>query len=117
VLVRYNTIYNTSMNVRACWTSTNNVIERNLLVKTRMSSATSYQYGNIRGYQLSGSGNIARDNMGCQAKTIIDNYDAGLGIQNGGGNQFPVDPLFDSIAPNGFRPRDSRCITFGRYSM
>jgi len=109
VTVKFNTIWNTRMAIICYGLSADNLIERNLLGKTHPN------YGCIRGLQLTGTGNVARDNLGSDSKSMIDNYKGGAGVADGGGNQFPVDPRFDDIGSGGFRPRNPAARGHGRY--
>lgn len=117
VQVKYNTIYNTSMNVRAVWKASNNVIEYNILQRTKPGTAP-FQYGNIRGYQIStDNSNVAKNNFCFESKMAIDNYDGGKGVMDGGGNLWPVNPQFDSIGVNGFHPQNTQAQAYGRYGL
>jgi hypothetical protein len=89
VVVRHNTLYDAAQNLLISGGSRDNVVERNLVGRTRGN------YGNLRSYRISGTNNVARDNVGFAASSIIDNYDGGNGVEDGGGNRFPVDPGFD----------------------
>jgi hypothetical protein len=113
VLVRYNTVYDTSQNIRVLWTSHDNVISWNIL-----DMVGQFNYGNVRGYQLSGQGNVASDNWGYDADTFILNDDGYTGIDDGGGNVFPKDPRFDSTAScDGFHPSTAGSDQYGRYGQ
>ena len=90
VTVRYNTVFNTAQNVLVAWASHDNALYGNLLDKVRAG------YGNVRGYQLTGSGNKATNNVGADARIFLLN-DAGYnGVADGGGNQM-INPGFDSV--------------------
>ncbi len=109
VTVRYNTIYNTRQSTLVGWRSANNRIERNLL------SVTVSPNPNIRGYQLSGVGNVARENAGWGANALLRS-DAGYQqIADGGGNVV-VDPRFDSVSAGGFHPLNPAAQGYGVYA-
>jgi hypothetical protein len=108
VTVRYNTIYNTSQSVLVAWTSSNNQIYRNILYLTNPSN------GCIRGYQLTGTGNTASNNAGGSASSFFKND--GTGVGDGGGNVFPVNPLFSSVAPFALHPQNPACQAYGAYA-
>jgi hypothetical protein len=111
VTIRYNTIYNTVQNLLLAWGAHDNEMYRNLMVKV----ATNY--GNIRGYQLDGPGNVAHDNGGGEAKQHILNDSGYVGVVDGGGATFPLDPQFDSVtACTGFHPQAPPAQAFGRYA-
>jgi hypothetical protein len=110
IVVRYNTIYNTAQSILIAWSAKNNLIYGNLMQRVGAN------YGCIRGYQLSGSGNRANANAGYQARLLILN-DAGYhGVEDAGGNIFPLDPQFASIEPFGFHPQNPAAQSFGRYA-
>jgi hypothetical protein len=114
VTVRYNTIYNTSQNIMVSWRSTGNDLYRNLVDKVNLD--ISPNYGNIRGYELSGLGNIAFNNWGDRAKTLIYNDRGFLKVVDGGGNIFPSDPQFDSVTScGGFHPLKKGAKDYGRF--
>jgi hypothetical protein len=90
--------------VFVAWASSDNVIERNLL------GDAGERYGAIRGYRLDGEGNVARDNVGFGASALLLNDEDHRGVEDGGGNRFPVDPGFeergscDGYVPGGEEP-------------
>ena len=85
VVVRFNTIYNTVDSVLVAGLSHDNQIYGNLLGKTDKT------YSGIRGYRLSGHGNVARDNGFFETRGAIHN-DAGYpGIVDAGGNNMVKD--------------------------
>ena len=114
VIVRYNTIYNTGQSILVAWSAKNNQLTGNLMQKVGTN------YGCIRGYQLTGTGNVATANAGYGARLLLLN-DAGSpasgypGVQDGGGNLFPLDPRFDTIGPGGFHPLDLAAQAYGCY--
>jgi hypothetical protein len=114
VIVRYNTIYNTSQNIRVLWTSHDNSIYRNIMDKVNL--GISPNYGNVRGYQLTGANNAAYDNWGYLAKSFIYNDKGYTGVEDQGGNEFPSDPNFDSVTScDGFHPSAPDTDAYGRY--
>jgi hypothetical protein len=110
VTVQYNTIYDTAQNILVAWGSHDNTLQGNILDKT------GDNYGNIRGYQLSGAANVATDNAGGESKELVLN-DAGYpGVTIGDANQFPVDVTFDQTTDcDGFHPSTSSVQSLGRY--
>jgi hypothetical protein len=70
---------------------------------------------NIRGYQLTGTNNRAFQNVGHDARALINNYDGGIGVHNAGGNVFPRDPEFNNTnSCSGFRPTTPGMSGYGR---
>jgi len=114
VVVRYNTIYRTLQNILVAGSATNNDIYRNIVDKVDLDASP--LYGNIRGYQLTGRNNVAHDNLGEGANSLIYNDPGYVGIYSTGGNVFPRPPLFDSISCDGFHPKDGVALHFGRYA-
>jgi hypothetical protein len=87
------------------------VIARNIL------SRVARHNGNIRGYELTGKKNRAMQNVGYDARTLIDNYNGGVGVRNAGGNLFPVNPEFNNTnSCHGFRPTRRGMSGYGRWS-
>jgi hypothetical protein len=110
VTVRYNTIYNTSQCILVGWRSSKNRIYRNILSLTWTSNS------GVRGYQLTGAGNVAYENAGSYAKSLFMN-DAGYQpVADGGGNCFPLDPQFDYPGLSGFHPQNPLCQNYGVYA-
>jgi lipopolysaccharide exporter len=106
VTVRFNTIYNSSQNVSLSRDTSGVVLERNILVKARES--------NITAYRLSGSDNVARQNIGDAAPLFLDKGGAPGSLVDGGGNLRSHDPRFDSIGCAGFH--SARFKTYGARS-
>jgi hypothetical protein len=116
VTVRYNTIYNTSQSILVAWRSAGNDIHHNLMDQVNFD--ISPNYGNVRGYELSGTGNIVHDSLGYQAKSLILNDPGFVKVADGGGNVFPSNPKFDSLSScDGFHPATAAAQTFGRYGV
>ena len=109
VIVRYNTIYNTGQSILVAWSAKNNRLYGNLMQKVGTNC------GCIRGYQLTGTGNVATANAGYGARLLLLNDAGYVGVQNGGGNLFPLDPQFDTIGPGGFHPLDLAAQAYGCY--
>lgn len=83
VVVRNNVLAGAPQNVLIAWKSHDNTVERNLLIRT----ADGNWYPNIRGHQLSGSGNKAIVNGGYGGATVISNHnDSPQGVADLGGN-------------------------------
>lgn len=109
VTIDRNTIINTSQSVLVSWASYDDLISRNIM------DIVAPNNGNIRGYELTGKNNLAKQNVGYNAKSLIDNYDGGNGVANGGGNLFPVDPDFHGSAScSGYKPANPRTVGYGR---
>lgn len=104
--VRANTIVETAQPVVVAWASGGNVIEGNLL------GDAGGDYGAIRGYRLDGEGNVARDNAAFGVSEMLLNDPGHRGVEDGGGNEFPVSPRFDErdsctgYVPGGERARE-----------
>ncbi len=114
VTVRYNTLYNASQNLLVSWSSKRNKIYRNILGRL---SGTNSVYGNIRGYQLTGSDNVASENVGFAANRLLYNDSTRPGVINGGRNVFPLNPQFDSVSScRGFRPTNAPAKLYGRWA-
>jgi hypothetical protein len=109
VIVRYNTIYNTRQSILVAWSTKNNQFYGNLMQKVASN------YGCIRGYQLIGRGNVATANAGDEARLLILNDGGYQGVQDGGGNVFPLDPQFDTLEPGGFHPFCLAAQSYGCY--
>jgi hypothetical protein len=113
VIVRYNTVFDTSQNIRVLWTSHDNDISWNLLDRVGQDN-----YGNVRGYEVSGQDNVASDNWGYDADSFILNDEGYVGVVDGGGNVFPRDPRFDNTSGcAGFHPTAAGTELYGRYGQ
>jgi hypothetical protein len=110
VTVRYNTIFNTAQSILIAGASSTNTIYRNIL------DQVGANYSGVRGYQLSGLGNVAAENLVYRAKAVLQNDSGYVGVQDGGGNVFPVDPMYDYVGPTGFVPQNPPAWEFGRYA-
>jgi len=114
VLVYDNTIYNTSQSILVAWSAQNNELFNNLMDK--VDTEHNPNYGNIRGYQLTGLNNRAHDNLGYEAHSMLLNHSDYTGIEDQGSEVFPRDPKFDSVTScSGFHPSDPTAEQYGRY--
>lgn len=87
VVVRNNVLADAPQNVLVAWKSHNNTIQRNLLIRTDNGTWSQPWYPNIRGFRVSGSGNVALINGGFGADTVISNHnDSPQPIADLGGN-------------------------------
>jgi hypothetical protein len=110
VTVRYNTIHNTyKPSIVVGWATKNSAVYRNIVSKTADNSL-------IRGYQLTGTGNWAQDNIGFQGPKVVGS-DSGFAsvVADKGGNTF-ADPKFDSLSCNGFKPGNAAAVGYGKYA-
>jgi hypothetical protein len=87
--VRANTIVEAAQPILVSWRSADNLIEGNLL------GDAGERYGAIRGYRLDGEGNVARENAAFGVDSFLMNDQGHRGVRDGGGNRFPVEPVFD----------------------
>lgn len=87
VTVRHNTIIDTAQPILIAWGSSDNTITGNLF------AGTDPGYGHIRGYQLSGEGNVVTGNAGDDHEPFILNDEGYTGVQDGSGNVVGVDVL------------------------
>jgi hypothetical protein len=94
VRVRFNTVYNSSQNVSLSRDTKDVVLDRNILVKARES--------NITAFRLSGSDNVARDNIGDEAPRFLVKTGTPGSLIDGGGNLRSRDPRFDFVGCAGF---------------
>jgi hypothetical protein len=100
VRVRFNTIYNSSQNVSLSRDTSRVSVERNILVKARES--------NITGFELRGSGNVARENVGAVAPAFLARSGTPGSLVDGGGNLRTSHLRFDSIGCAGFHSKRFR---------
>jgi hypothetical protein len=112
VTIRNNTLYNASQNALVAQASEHIVFERNLMGR----STGKWWYPNLRGFSVTGAGNIARQNMGFAASKFLLNTNSTTGIADGGGNLFPVDPVFASASCAGFQPTNAAAKMYGRWA-
>ena len=110
VLVRHNTLHRAVQNLVLSGESSSNRIEGNIL------SSTSEGNASIREYELSGTGNVVRGNLGYATTAIIDPsiLESGHGIEDGGGNRSSTDPGFgDEHGCDGLVPDDATAKAYG----
>ncbi|MFA9432414.1 hypothetical protein [Egicoccus sp. AB-alg2] len=111
VTVRNNTLFRAAQNLLVSGASSDNLIERNIF------GGTGGGVGSIRSFELTGSGNVARDNIGFAAATLLDVPDTaeeGAGLADGGANRFPIDPGFDRVdSCDGFIPSNPEAAGYG----
>lgn len=88
VIIRYNTMRDNSgpSNVQLAWRTSNVLIERNIMASPDEGRA------NITTFELSGSDNVVRNNVGWHSAGLLEAAD---GIQDGGGNVW-LDPWLDA---------------------
>jgi hypothetical protein len=85
--VRHNTIVDVAQGVLLAWRSHDNTVEGNLIGRTGPA------YAAVRGYQLSGEGNVVTGNAAFETAAMVAN-DAGYRGVDARNNRFPVDPAF-----------------------
>jgi hypothetical protein len=113
VTVRYNSLYNAAQNVVVPWKSHHNVIDHNILGYAWGKS----WYPNVRGFELTGTGNVASRNFGYKAAMLLRN-DGTTAIKDGGGNKFGTDPKFNNVSScSGFLPQNTAAQGYGRYGF
>ena len=94
VTIRYNTMVDNlgPSNVQLSYGAANNLIEHNVF------DTVSPGYANVTRFELAGTGNMARDNVGFHSSAVLD---AGGGLLDGGGN-LHIDPQLDAT----YRPQN-----------
>jgi hypothetical protein len=110
VIVRWNTIIGTVQPILVGGRSRNNLITGNLL------EGAGPRYGLIRGYRLTGGGNIARGNAGGGAARMLLNDRGFAGVRDGGDNVFPLEPHLDTLGPRRLWPRNPSARGYGRWA-
>jgi hypothetical protein len=103
VVIRYNTIRGGTENISLSRDAADNVIARNIL--------DGASQANVGTFELRGQGNVVRDNLGFGAPRFSDR--AEFRVPN---DRTAVDPAFDSIACQGFHPRNAAARPYGRYA-
>jgi hypothetical protein len=93
VSVRFNTIVNSAQNVGVSRDSSRVRIYRNLLVRA--------EEANVLGFELEGSRNVVRDNIGAEAPAFLANTGGRRPLDDGGGNLRAGKIAFDSIGCKG----------------
>jgi hypothetical protein len=111
VTVRYNTFYNAVQPVAPSYDTNHNRFEWNIIGKSQGLA------GAIHAYVLRGTDNVAANNIGFSVPKLLTSTGGGVPVANGGGNVFPLDPKFDSVAScDGFHPLAAAAVPFGRYA-
>jgi hypothetical protein len=95
VVIRDNTIANDVMNISLSQGASNVIITRNILFDARDAS--------IAGFELSGTNNIAYNNVSTGAPHVVQND--GVAIKADGNHRVPA-IRFDSLTCKGFRPEN-----------
>lgn len=109
VIVRYNTMATSLRPLLVADESSNNVIERNIIVEGSENYA-------IRAYELSGTNNVFRDNV-FGSFDYLQFGDPGYELlTDGGGNLLQHDPALDGIGCDRMRPGDPTSQSYGRYA-
>lgn len=106
VVVRSNTMYNAAQPILLAGGTHHVTIENNVIVR----GLKGYL---IRGYQLSGAGNVARNNIGYDAQKLISNDSGYTGVADGGGNRFPLNPALGGSGC-GLVPTNPAAAGYGR---
>lgn len=119
VEVRHNTLYGAHQNVMIVGDSRNNLIARNLMGRGAPAPGKDW-YPNVRGFNLKGQGNAARDNAGFQASQLVlvgkDGGSSTASISESG-NLFPVTPQLDATSGcTNFYPTKGSYRAFGAYA-
>lgn len=112
IKITYNTIYRASKNILIGWSSKNNIIERNLIVDAIGTQKV------LRAFQLTGSGNIARNNYWFDDQSTMQFFDPTpyTSISDGVGN-IKGNPQFDSVTScSGFKPQVAAAQAYGAYA-
>ncbi len=110
VIVRYNTLYSATQPLLLGDGSHHVIIERNIIGGSARGNL-------VRLFQLVGTGNVIRDNLGFGASTFCDDFDSTVRCAAVvAGSVFPRDPRFDSTAVGGFHPSDAVARAYGRFA-
>jgi hypothetical protein len=109
IIIRYNTFYNNTgpSNIQLSYGSHDNEIYRNILQKPGSTES------NITGYNLTGINNKVHDNIGWESKSVMQ---TSAGLTNGGNNTM-LNPLFQNIAANDFRPQNTTAQAYGKFAL
>lgn len=102
ITIRYNTMVDNlgPSNVQLAWGSSDVQVYRNIMVAPAPGRSA------VTGYQLTGTGNVVRDNLGWATPRLLD--EAVPGLSDGGGN-FLADPGLDAS----YRPTGTRAADYG----
>jgi hypothetical protein len=109
VTIRYNTMDHAAQSMLLAGGTTNVTIERNIV-------GGSFAPWLVRGFQLTGEANVVRDNVGYGADQWINVDDGFGGLRDGGRNRF-VDPAYDDVGCDGFRPTNRLLNGHGRWAF
>lgn len=109
VRIRYNTMYNNlgPANVNLSYNAANTRIERNIMQKV------SDRKANVDATSLSGSSNVALNNVGWDSTRVVVSGVSGL--SDGGGNLW-IDPQLRSPSNGDFYPTNTKAQAYGRYA-
>jgi hypothetical protein len=107
VTIRSNTLYGASQSISLSGGTRNTLIEWNVIVRATGGAL-------IRAYELGGSGNVVRNNLGYDANELI-RTDGAAGLVDAGGNLFPLNPKLSGIACGGIIPADPTAAAYGRW--
>jgi hypothetical protein len=101
VTIRYNTFHNNTgpSNIQLSYGAANNAIYRNILSKPASGRSA------ITAHNLTGTGNIAYDNIAWETAAVID---VNAQLTDGGGNKL-VNPMFDAR----FAPQNTAARSYG----
>lgn len=92
VVVRGNVMAGAPQNVIIAWRSHDNVIEDNALFQRPNGSWSQPWYPNVRGLELSGSGNVARGNVGFASGGTVVSWDSTTEVADDGNTAIGLDP-------------------------
>jgi hypothetical protein len=107
-IVRYNTFFANEgpSSVRLSGDSNNNQIYGNIMVRPKSGEAA------VTAWSLSGSGNVARDNIAWHANGVVKTT---TGLSDGGGNTM-VDPVFADPANGDYTPTNPAATDYGAHA-
>ena len=106
VTIRYNTMYRNlgPSNIQLAWNVSDVEIYRNVFVEPEPDRA------NVTAFELSGDGNVVRDNVGWGGATVVD---AAKGMRDAGGNVV-VDPLLADPDNGDFTVTSEQAKAYGK---
>lgn len=84
ITLRDNVMGGAPQNVVIAWKSHDNVVEDNLLFQQHNGSWSQPWYPNVRGIDLTGSKNVARNNVGSNDAQVVDTWGSPAGIADTG---------------------------------
>lgn len=114
--VRNNTMYGAAQNVLIFGASSNVRIERNIMGGVHGEP----WYPNVRGFRLTGKGNVAVDNIAFGTQSIVHTGSDGGGSTTSiaaSGNLHGYSTGFDAQSCDGFKPTRSGARTYGAHAM